>query len=197
MSRLQKHVRDLTARLWTAAHARAADVATASAVAHQSTTSLACPVSIQSRSLHLWTRAALPTASSVHVSAARERQYASSSSSAFDFPPEAKAARQQQQQALSNSYSTSSAAAPSGHSYRSAGQRSMSPSHKGGPAPEVAAKEHWPSQYRDMGRIKGPYKLPRKQVFAVVELGATQYKVAYRLMKDLASVPAPLKPWPQ
>ena len=32
-------------------------------------------------------------------------------------------------------------------------------------------------QYQHMGRIEGQLSIPRKPVFAVIELGATQYKV--------------------
>ena len=41
-------------------------------------------------------------------------------------------------------------------------------------------------QYQHMGRIEGRLSIPRKPVFAVIELGATQYKVpSYFLVKPL------------
>lgn len=49
--------------------------------------------------------------------------------------------------------------------------------HAGGPAPDVAAKQEWPEQVKRIGKVLGPYEVPRKQVFAVVELGPTQFKV--------------------
>ncbi len=49
--------------------------------------------------------------------------------------------------------------------------------HAGGPAPEVAAKQDWPQQVTRTGKVQGPFEVPRKPVFAVVELGPTQFKV--------------------
>ncbi|KAK9908800.1 hypothetical protein WJX75_003070 [Coccomyxa subellipsoidea] len=50
--------------------------------------------------------------------------------------------------------------------------------HSGGLAPEVAAKQDWPQQVARIGKVLGPYEVPRKPVFAVVELGPTQFKVS-------------------
>ncbi len=47
----------------------------------------------------------------------------------------------------------------------------------GGPAPEVAAKQDWPQQVTRVGKVAGRFEVPRKPVFAVVELGPTQFKV--------------------
>ncbi|EIE25523.1 hypothetical protein COCSUDRAFT_40742 [Coccomyxa subellipsoidea C-169] len=47
-----------------------------------------------------------------------------------------------------------------------------------GPAPEVAAKQDWPQQVTRVGKVAGRFEVPRKPVFAVVELGPTQFKVS-------------------
>lgn len=62
--------------------------------------------------------------------------------------------------------------------------------HAGGPTPEVAAAQSWPAQVVRTGRVKGKYNIKRKQVFAVVELGPTQFKVMSSSWLPLTSVPA-------
>ncbi|CAK0747858.1 hypothetical protein CVIRNUC_001795 [Coccomyxa viridis] len=75
-------------------------------------------------------------------------------------------------------HTPAAAAAYSSSPDRARKQQPTPAAHKGGPKAIVAAKEHWPSQYEEIGRITGQYSIPRKQVFAVVELGATQFKVS-------------------
>ena len=58
--------------------------------------------------------------------------------------------------------------------------------HSGGLAPEVAAKQDWPQQVARIGKVLGPYEVPRKPVFAVVELGPTQFKVRWCLATPIS-----------
>ena len=61
------------------------------------------------------------------------------------------------------------------------GKRKQPPGrpHAGGPTPEVAAKQDWPQQVTRTGKVQGPFQVLRKPVFAVVELGPTQFKVRW------------------
>jgi hypothetical protein len=51
--------------------------------------------------------------------------------------------------------------------------------HAGGVTAEVAAAQSWPAQVVRIDKVKGPYKVERKPIFAVVELGPTQFKVCH------------------
>ena len=177
MSRLQRHAWALSAKLWTAAQSQTSDVGMSSAMGQGSLKSLACPLSNQSRSVHARTAAALPAAASVHLDADKERKFASSSP-ASDRRPHSPHLRASSRQ-LHEFHTSTAAAAASPPSDTKNRHHSTPPSHKGGPQPAVAAKESWPSQYKVRGRIEGPYSTPRKPVFAVIELGATQYKVMH------------------
>lgn len=175
MSRLQRHAWALSTKVWTAAHSQASNVGVSFAMGQGSLASLACALMIQSRSLHAPTAAALPAAASVHLDADKERQFASSSPASDRRPhnPHVRASSRQ----LHEFHTSAATAATSPPSDTKNRHHSTPPSHKGGPQPAVAAKESWPSQYKVSGRIEGPYSTPRKPVFAVIELGATQYKV--------------------
>ena len=127
------------------------------------------PPVIQGSALFARTIAAMSTAEAVHLDAAKERAYKSSSAS------DSAASRKPMRQ-----LHTSAAAAADSNSANSNRKQQPTPAaHKGGPKAIVAAKQHWPSQYQEVGRITGQYSIPRKQVFAVVELGATQFKVLH------------------
>ena len=180
MSRLQRHAWALSAKVWTASHSQTSDVVMSSVVGQGSTASLACALMIQSRSVHARTAAALPFAAPVHLDADKERQFAIRSPESdrrlHNFHLRA-SSRQ-----LHEFHTSAAAAANSPPSDTKNRHHSTPPSHKGGPQPAVAAKEFWPSQYKVSGRIEGPYSTPRKPVFAVVELGATQYKVMHSVL---------------
>ena len=49
--------------------------------------------------------------------------------------------------------------------------------HAGGPTPDQVSAQLGPPQVTRLGKVTGPYRVPRKAVFAVVELGPTQFKV--------------------
>ena len=180
MYRLQRHAWALSAKVCTAAHCQTSDAGMSSVVGQGSMASLACALMIQSRSVRARTAAALPVAASVHLDADKERQFASSSpeSDRRSHNFHLRASSQQ----LHELHTSAAAAAASPPSDTKSRHRSTLPSHKGGPQPAVAAKESWPSQYKVSGRIEGPYSTPRKPVFAVIELGATQYKVKHSVL---------------
>ena len=49
--------------------------------------------------------------------------------------------------------------------------------HAGGPTPDQVSAQLGPPQVSRLDKVKGYYQVPRKPVFAVVELGPTQFKV--------------------
>ena len=54
------------------------------------------------------------------------------------------------------------------------------PPHAGGPTPDQVSAQLGPPQVSRLGKVMGFYQVPRKPVFAVVELGPTQFKVGDR-----------------
>ena len=175
MSQLPRHVRALSARIWATAHSGTLVALCPSAAAQDSLGNLACPLLNQSRSVHVWTSAVSPADASVHQDAAKERQNASISAVGQGFNYGQSLTKSLRQ--AGGFHSSASAPANDKHFTMRHKQNSSGLIHKGGPDETVAAKESWPSQYRQAGRIEAQYKIPRKPVFAVIELGATQYKV--------------------
>ena len=175
MAQLQRHVRALTAKMLNAARTEASSIAMISGSAQESSRSLACPLEFQSRSVHLRVLTALQNACSVHQDAANERQNTSSSalSRRACASPETACVNWQP----SKLHSSVAADAPRNQTDKQRRNHGTPPKHRGGPQLAVAAKESWPRQYQHIGRIDGKYSIPRKPVFAVIELGATQYKV--------------------
>ena len=170
MSRLHKHVRALSARLFHGSHNNVLESAQlTSAIAQERRAVPSCHPVFQGRAVHAQATAAMSTAQAVHLDAAKERSHTSSGAS--DLAAPRKTMRQLHTPAAAAAYSTSRDSARK--------QQPTPAAHKGGPKAIVAAKEHWPSQYEEVGRITGQYSIPRKQVFAVVELGATQFKVLH------------------
>ena len=168
MSRLHKHVKAFSARLFHESYdyvSKSAQLTSAGAQERRALPS--CPPVFQGKAVHAQATAAMSTAQAVHLDAAKERSYTSSGAS--DLAAPRKTMRQLHTPAAAAAYSSS----PD----RARKQQPTPAAHKGGPKAIVAAKEHWPSQYEEIGRITGQYSIPRKQVFAVVELGATQFKV--------------------
>ena len=49
--------------------------------------------------------------------------------------------------------------------------------HEGGPTPDQVSAALGAPQVTRLDKVSGPYRVPRKAVFAVVELGPTQFKV--------------------
>jgi hypothetical protein len=49
--------------------------------------------------------------------------------------------------------------------------------HAGGSTPDQVSAQLGPPQVTRLGKVAGQYQVPRKAVFAVVELGPTQFKV--------------------
>ena len=178
MAQLQRHVRTLTATIRAAAYFDASRSTSTSASAQDSLRSLACPLGFQSRSVHLRPQAALQTAYTVHEDAAKERQ--NTSSSAISQRPSAYPHMTSDSGQPSRLYSSVAADAFSKQAGIGTKKQGTPPKHRGGPQAAVAAKESWPMQYQHMGRVEGRLSIPRKPVFAVVELGATQYKVPSR-----------------
>ena len=167
MSRLHKHVKAFSARLFHGSHKYVSESAQlTSVIAKERRALLSCPPVFQGRAVHAQATA-MSTAQAVHLDAAKERSYTSSGASVLAAPP--KTMRQLHTPAAAAAYTSSQDTARK--------QQPTPAAHKGGPKAIVAAKEHWPSQYEEVGRITGQYSIPRKQVFAVVELGATQFKV--------------------
>ena len=169
MSRLHKHLRALSARLFDGGYAQSLQSAQfISSIAQERRALLPCHPVSQDRAVHSQTTAAMPTAQAMHSDASKERSY--TSISAADLAEPRKPMRQLH----------TPAAAAAAYSSSVHGNRKQQPTpaaHKGGPKAIVAAKQQWPSQYQEVGRITGQYSIPRTQVFAVVELGATQFKV--------------------
>lgn len=170
MSRLHKHVRTLSTRLINGSRAYGSESAqSTSAIAQERRILPSYPPVNQGRAVFARTMAAMSMAEAVHLDAAKERTYISSSASDSAAPRK-----------LMRQLHTSAAAAAHSNTVNSNRKQQPTPAaHRGGPKAIVAAKQHWPSQYQEIGRITGRYSIPRKQVFAVVELGATQFKVLH------------------
>ena len=182
MAQLHRHVRALTATVRAAAQFEASRSTTISASAQDSLRSLACPLGFQSRSVHLRPQAALQTAYTVHQDAAKERQNTSSSANGqrAGACPHMTSVHGQP----SRLYSSVAVDALSQQAGLGSKKQGTPPKHRGGPQAAIAAKESWPMQYQHMGRIEGQLSIPRKPVFAVIELGATQYKVPSRSLSS-------------
>ena len=175
MAQLHRHVRVLTAQLRATAHSESPIVPAVSALAQESLRSLACPLLFQSRSVHRSPPEALQKTYSVHQDAAKERQNTSSCSlSRSGYASSGMTLVNWQPSRLCNTAATN---APSHRTDPRSKKQGTPPKHRGGPQAAVAAKEFWPMQYRQTDRIEVAYSIPRKAVFAVIELGATQYKV--------------------
>ena len=175
MAQLHRYGRALAGTIRSTAPFNVSSVATASTVAQESLRSLACPLLFRSEPVHLWTSEASWIASSVHQDAAKERENRSSASpgprvSAFH-------AMTYVNGQPCRLYSSAATGALNGKPEKKSKKQATPPRHQGGPQPAVAAKESWPQQYKPISRIEEKYRIPRKPVFAVIELGATQYKV--------------------